>query len=159
MRDRELQRKERVDYQIRRRGITNQRVLAAMEKVPRHRFLPNPEDSQAYEDTPLSIGSSQTISQPFMVALMTDLLDLDGDERVLEIGTGSGYQAAILGELARSVVTVERFASLADRARAVLGELGCRNVTVVIGDGTLGYPQGSPYDLSLIHISEPTRPY
>jgi protein-L-isoaspartate(D-aspartate) O-methyltransferase len=151
----ERERKEMVEHQVRRRGISNQRLLAAMEKVPRHRFLPDPNDPQAYDDTPLPIGSGQTISQPFMVALMTDLLQLRGEETVLEIGAGSGYQAALLAELARSVITVERFPELADRARAVLADLGYRNVAVVTGDGTLGYPAASPYDRILVTAAAP----
>ncbi len=124
VRDFEIERKQMVEYQIRRRGVSDQRLLAAMERIPRHRFVPDGESYAAYEDMPIPIGSGQTISQPYMVALMTDLLKLTGEERVLEIGTGSGYQAAILAELAREVYTVERFGSLAERARLDLGRPG-----------------------------------
>jgi len=144
-----------VEYQIRRRGVSNQRLLAAMEKVPRHRFVPDSESHSAYEDMPIPIGSGQTISQPYMVALMTDLLQLTGEERVLEIGTGSGYQAALLAELAKEVFSVERFESLAGRARSVLAGLGYENVTIVVGDGTLGYPNRAPYDRVIVTAAAP----
>jgi protein-L-isoaspartate(D-aspartate) O-methyltransferase len=155
MRDYEAERKRMVETQLRRRGISDPRVLAAMEKVPRHRFLLNPDDSGAYGDHPLSIGSGQTISQPYMVALMTECLHLEGLEQVLEIGTGSGYQAAILAELSRRVVSVERFATLADRARQVLTELGYYNVEVVVGDGSLGWPDEAPYDRIIVTAAAP----
>jgi len=155
MRDREVERKQMVETQIRRRGCSDERVLRAMARVPRHRFLPDPEDPAAYDDIPLGIGSGQTISQPYMVALMMDLLRLGGGERVLEVGTGSGYQAAILGELAREVITLERFAELSDRAGALLADLGYTNVRVVVGDGTLGYPEGEPYDRVLVTAAAP----
>jgi len=154
-RDYQAERKRMVEGQLRRRGIRDPRVLAAMEKVPRHRFLPNPDDASAYEDYPLPIGSGQTISQPYMVALMTECLLLKGRERVLEIGTGSGYQAAILAELSRSVYSIERFASLAERARAVLAELGYSNVEVIVGDGSLGYPDAAPYDRIIVTAAAP----
>ena len=155
MRDHEAERKRMVEHQLRGRGISDQRVLAAMKTVPRHRFLPNPEDAAAYDDHPLPIGSGQTISQPYMVALMTECLHLQGAETVLEIGTGSGYQAAILGALSRRVVTVERFPSLAQRARDILTELGCANVDVVVGDGTLGWPDAAPYDRIIVTAAAP----
>ena len=144
-----------VEYQIRRRGISDPRVLAAMEKVPRHLFLPNPEDFAAYDDMPVPIGCGQTVSQPYMVAVMTELLRLRGEERVLEIGTGSGYQAAILAELCSEVITVERFEPLAERARSLLAELGYHNVAVIIGDGTLGYPEKAPYDRVIVTAAAP----
>jgi protein-L-isoaspartate(D-aspartate) O-methyltransferase len=155
VRDLELERKQMVEYQIRRRGVSDQRLLAAMEKIPRHRFVPDAEIYAAYEDMPIPIGSGQTISQPYMVALMTDLLQLTGEERVLEIGTGSGYQAAVLAELAKEVFTVERFESLAERARSILADLGYRNVAVIVGDGTLGYPDRAPYDRIIVTAAAP----
>jgi len=155
MRDFAAERKDMVETQLRRRGISDERVLAAMEKVPRHRFLLNPNDSGAHGDHPLSIGSGQTISQPYMVALMTECLRLEGGEHVLEIGTGSGYQSAILAELSRSVVSVERFSSLAERAEKVLAELGYRNVQVFVGDGSLGWPDAAPYDRVMVTAGAP----
>jgi len=154
-RESELERKRMVEYQLQNRGIRDPRVLAAMEKVPRHRFLPDPDDPGAYGDYPLPIGSGQTISQPYMVALMTECLRLQGDEQVLEIGTGSGYQAAILAELSRDVYTVERFPGLAERARAALQELGYHNVEVIVGDGSQGYPEKAPYDCIMVTAAAP----
>ncbi len=155
MRDYEAERKRMVESQLRGRGICDPRVLAAMERVPRHRFLPDPDDAAAHGDHPLPIGSGQTISQPYMVALMTECLHLAGAERVLEIGTGSGYQAAILAELSRRVVTVERLASLADGARRVLADLGYANVEVVVGDGSFGWPDDAPYDRIIVTAAAP----
>ncbi len=155
MRDYEAERKRMVESQLRGRGICDPRVLAAMEKVPRHRFLPDPDDAAAHGDHPLSIGSGQTISQPYMVALMTECLHLAGTERVLEIGTGSGYQAAILAELSGRVVTVERLASLADGARQVLADLGYANVEVEVGDGSFGWPDNAPYDRIIVTAAAP----
>ena len=149
------ERRSMVEHQLRRRRIADERVLAAMEKVPRHRFLPSPTDPAAYGDHPLPIGDGQTISQPYMVALMTEALCLTGDERVLEIGTGSGYQAAILAELAREVYSVERFPGLAERARALLADLGYSNVTVIVGDGSLGHPEAAPYDRIIVTAAAP----
>lgn len=140
---------------MRRRGICDERVLAAFARVPRHRFVPLESQALAYQDYPLPIGFGQTISQPYMVALMTELLELRGEERVLEVGTGSGYQAAVLGELCREVVTMERFADLADSARALLRDLGYLNVEVVVGDGTHGHAQGAPYDAVLVAAAAP----
>jgi len=145
-----------VEHQLRRRGIKDKRVLAAMERVPRHRFLPHPDDSGAYCDYPLPIGDGQTISQPYMVAIMTEALRLAADHKVLEIGTGSGYQAAILAELSRKLYSVERIATLADRARDTLADLGYTNVTVVVGDGSLGHPQAAPYDRIIVTAASPT---
>jgi protein-L-isoaspartate(D-aspartate) O-methyltransferase len=153
--DYEAERKRMVEGQLRRRGISDRRVLAAMEKIPRHRFLPNPDDSAAYGDHPLSIGSGQTISQPYMVALMAECLHLEGHERVLEIGTGSGYQAAILAELSHRVYTIERFPQLAERARGILTELGYRNIEVLVGDGTLGHLEAAPYDRIIVTAAAP----
>ncbi len=135
-----------VREQIERRGLRSARLLAAFRKVPRHLFVPVELRDRAYDDGPLPIGKGQTISQPYIVALMTSLLALEGNERVLEIGTGSGYQAAILGELAKEVHTVERHAGLALRAAEVLSQLGYRNVHVHTGDGSLGWPEAAPYD-------------
>ncbi len=143
-------RRQMVQRQLRRRGIGDARVLAAMGRVPREQFLPPPFRDQAYADCALAIDCGQTISQPYMVALMTEALQLSGGEKVLEIGTGSGYQAAVLAELARQVVTIERYAELSARAAAVLDELGYRNVTLLTGDGTLGWPADAPYDRILV---------
>ena len=132
--------------QLQRRGICDPRVLGAMAKVPRERFV-RPEDVEsAYADRALPIDCGQTISQPYIVGLMTQALELSGPESVLEIGTGSGYQAAILAELAREVVSIERHALLSQQAAAVLLELGCRNVTLMVGDGSLGCPERAPFD-------------
>ena len=139
-------RNEMLLEQLYRRGITSQRVLDVMAKVPRERFLPAELESEAYADRALSIDCGQTISQPYIVGLMTQALELSGSESVLEIGTGSGYQTAILAELARSVVSMERHADLSAHAGTVLAELGYTNVTLVVGDGTLGWPQLAPYD-------------
>src|SRR5919204_6217655 len=129
-------RERMVERQLRRRGIDDERVLAAMAEVPRELFVPEELRSQAYRDGALRIGEGQTISQPWIVAFMASLLELDGDEVVLEVGTGSGYAAAVLSRLCREVVTVERHPSLAERARTVLAELGYRSVEVRVGDGT-----------------------
>lgn len=135
-----------VDEQLRARGITDQRVLAAMASVPREQFVPEPIRRHAYEDRALRIGHGQTISQPLVVAEMIQALGLRGSEDVLEIGAGSGYQAAVLGSLAAHVVTVEIVPELAERASATLGRLGFANVEVAIGDGRLGWPAQAPYD-------------
>ena len=147
-----------VAEQIRKRGIRSPRLLAAMERVPRHRFVPAELASRAYNDEPLAIGERQTISQPYMVAAMTDALELVGGELVLEVGAGSGYQAAILAELAREVVTVEARASLAIAARERLVALGYRNVRVEVGDGTLGWPASAPFDIILVAAAAPGIP-
>lgn len=139
-----------VEGQIKARGIRDPRVLEAMLKVRRHRFVPLPIRHLAYEDYPLSIGEGQTISQPFIVALMTELLSLKGTERVLEIGTGSGYQTALLAELAAEVYTIEIFASLAQQAEGLLKELGYKNIRVRMGDGFLGWPELSPFDRIIV---------
>ncbi len=154
----EQEREAMVIHQIERRGITSPRVLAAMLSVPRHRFVPPEMIRYAYDDNPLPIGSGQTISQPYIVALMTQVLALDGDETVLEIGTGSGYQAAVLGSLAREVHTMERHADLAEHAQDVLVELGFRNVFVHVGDGTLGWFDASPYQGIIITAAAPKPP-
>ena len=147
-----------VEYQLRRRGIKDERVLQAFLKVPRHKFVRPQDIWHAYEDYPLSIGYGQTISQPYMVAIMTELLELKGDERVLEIGTGSGYQAAILAELAKEVFTIERIPELAKKAEKVLQELGYNNVKVVVGDGSKGLPEFAPYDGIIVTAAAPKPP-
>jgi protein-L-isoaspartate(D-aspartate) O-methyltransferase len=129
-----------------RHGIKDPRVLAAMDRVPRERFLPERLEHLAYADRAVPIGSDQTISQPYIVALMTEALQLSGSEHVLEIGTGSGYQTAILAELAHHVTSVERHVELSERAEAVLSELGYTNIVLAVGDGTLGWPERAPYD-------------
>jgi protein-L-isoaspartate(D-aspartate) O-methyltransferase len=135
-----------VERQLRGRGIEDERVLAAMLEVPRELFLPEDLRDDAYADGALPIGEGQTISQPWIVAFMTELLRLQGDEKVLEVGTGSGYGAAVLSRLCAHVVTVERHERLADAARATLAELGYNNVEVRVGDGTEGVPDRAPFD-------------
>jgi protein-L-isoaspartate(D-aspartate) O-methyltransferase len=135
-----------VERQLRRRGISDERVLGAMNAVPRERFVPRRERSRAYRDGALPIGSGQTISQPWIVAAMAQALELKGDERVLEIGAGSGYSAAVLSLLCRDVVTIERHVALADQAKALLNELGYTNVEVRAGDGTRGALDRAPFD-------------
>ncbi len=147
-----------VSEQLVPRGIRDERLLAAMREIPRHRFVPASLLHQAYADAPLPIGEGQTISQPFIVAEMTQLLSLSGDEKVLEVGTGSGYQAAILARLARQVVTIERVASLAERARMVLEELGVENVVFRVGDGTMGSPGDAPFDRIIVTAASPDVP-
>jgi protein-L-isoaspartate(D-aspartate) O-methyltransferase len=147
-----------VDEQIRRRGIASPGVLDAMSRVPRHEFVPAEFRADAYADKPLPIGEGQTISQPFMVGAMTDALELTGSERVLEIGTGSGYQAAVLSLLAREVVSVENNTSLALTAQERLTRLGYANVHVHNGDGSLGFADAAPYDAILITAAAPEIP-
>jgi len=147
-----------VDDQLRHRHITDRRVLAAMGKIPRHLFVPPGQRHVAYEDGPLPIGSGQTISQPYMVARMTELLRLTPTDRVLEIGTGSGYQAAVLAELAGDVWSVERHVELAEQAKARLAELGYHNVLVIAGDGSMGLPEHAPYDAIIVTAAAPFVP-
>ena len=147
-----------VAEQIRKRGVRSPRVLEAMERVPRHLFVPDELAARSYNDEPLAIGERQTISQPYMVAAMTEMVELEGPELVLEVGAGSGYQAAILAELAREVITVEARASLADVARERLAALGYGNVRVEIGDGTLGFPEAAPFDAILVAAAAPQVP-
>jgi len=147
-----------VDTQIISRGVKDPRVIAAMRKVPRHLFMDESAWYKAYDDMALPLGEGQTISQPYMVAVMTELLDLGGDERVLEIGTGSGYQAAVLAELSREVYTIERVQSLSDRAGKVIAELGYVNIHMKVGDGTLGWPEAAPFDRILITAAAPAAP-
>jgi protein-L-isoaspartate(D-aspartate) O-methyltransferase len=147
-----------VETQIKRRGVLDPRVLAAMAKVPRHRFIPPHLREQAYSDYPLPIGEEQTISQPYIVALMTEALELAGPEKVLELGTGSGYQAAILAELAAQVFTIERIPTLARAAEQVLASLGYANVHVIVADGTLGWVGEAPFDAILVTAGAPQVP-
>ena len=153
-------REKMVDTQIKKRGVKDPRVLSALLKVERHRFVPEEYFSSAYSDQPLPIGEGQTISQPYIVALMTELLELKEDEKVLEIGTGSGYQAAILAELVEEVYTIEIIESLAFVAKNRLLKLGYQNVKVKAGDGYLGWPEAAPFDAIIVtaapdHIPKP----
>lgn len=152
------ERQRMVDEQIARRGIRDQRVLAAMRKIERHRFVSEAQRSGAYEDHPLPVGEGQTISQPYIVALMTEALALQGDERVLEVGTGSGYQTAILAELAAEVYSVEILPRLAEQARATLEDLGYRNVHIRLGDGSEGWAEHAPYQGILVTAAPPQVP-
>jgi protein-L-isoaspartate(D-aspartate) O-methyltransferase len=151
-------RKRMVEEQLVSRGINDPRVLRAMANVPRHLFLESEFWDRAYEDHPLPIGADQTISQPYMVALMVEALELKGTERVLEVGSGSGYAAAVLGELCAEVFTVEAVEELALKARALLSGLGYRNVSVLSGDGTLGWEEHAPYDAAIISAAAPCIP-
>jgi len=151
-------RRQMVDSQLRRRGIADERVLAAMERVPRHEFAPERYRDQAYEDHPLPIGEGQTISQPYIVAVMLDALKLAPTDKVLEIGTGSGYVTALLAELTESVISIERHESLAESARALLAVLAYSNVKVVIGDGTRGFPEAAPYDAIVVSAAAAEMP-
>lgn len=155
---RAAERRRMVDEQIRSRDITTPAVLAAMERVPRHLFVPEDQRQEAYADRPLPIGYGQTISQPYIVALMTDLLDLDPGDRVLEIGTGSGYQAAVLSRMAKEVYTIEIVKPLGERARRTLASLGYDNIHVRTGDGYKGWPQKAPFDGILVTAAPPTVP-
>ncbi len=147
-----------VAEQLRARGIRDERVLGAMARIPRHRFVQEALAGRAYGDIPLPIGDGQTISQPYMVALMSETLGLRGGERVLEVGTGSGYQAAVLAELAGKVYSVERVRSLADRALQLLGDLGYYNIRVRVGDGSLGWADEAPFDAILVTAGAPEMP-
>jgi len=147
-----------VREQLLSRGIRDPRVLAAMGKVPRHLFVPDELQNEAYDDHPLPIGEGQTISQPYMVALMIEALGLKGEERVLEVGTGSGYEAAILAELCARVFSVERLEELATRARVHLSSLGYGNVSIRVGDGTLGWAEHAPYEAVVISAAAPCIP-
>ncbi len=140
------------------RDIYDQQVLAAFQRVERHRFVPEEFLNHAYDDRPLPIGGGQTISQPYIVALMTQCLRLNGEERILEVGTGSGYQTAILAELAWEVYTIERIASLSERAQKTLAELGYANFHVFVGDGSQGLPQHAPFDRIIVTAAAPQPP-
>lgn len=147
-----------VEEQLRARGIQSPALLAVMGTIPRHYFVDPAFTDESYSDHPLAIGYDQTISQPYMVALMTELLNLQGDEHVLEVGTGSGYQTTVLAELAGSVVSLERIPGLAEQARTRLRTLGYSNVLAMLGDGTQGYPAGAPYDRILVTAGASTIP-
>ncbi len=151
-------RKTMIETQLLPRGIKDERVISAMLKVPRHLFVDEALVPQAYSDYPLPIGEGQTISQPFMVAFMTEALQLKGTERVLEIGTGSGYQTAVLAELAQKVYSIERLSSIANRARRLLDRLGYPNIVIKVGDGTLGWPEEAPFDAILVTAGAPDIP-
>ncbi|MCK5594960.1 protein-L-isoaspartate(D-aspartate) O-methyltransferase [bacterium] len=144
-----------VDVQLAHRGIKDKRVLDTMRKVPRHLFVPSELASVAYADQPLSIGESQTISQPYMVALMSECLKLSGGEKILELGTGSGYQTAILAELGSSIYTIERINILSIEAQRTLNHLGYENIKFNIGDGTLGWSENAPYDGIIVTAGAP----
>jgi protein-L-isoaspartate(D-aspartate) O-methyltransferase len=151
-------RKHMVSDQIVSRGVHDERVLEALRKVPRHWFVPEEYATNAYADGPLPIGNGQTISQPYIVALMTELLELEGEEIVLEVGTGSGYQAALLAHLAREVHTIERHAELAERAERILANLRLTNVAVHVGDGSLGLQKYAPYQAIIVTAAAPRVP-
>jgi len=151
-------RDQMVEEQLIPRGIKDPRVLDAMRRVPRHVFAGGHNLAGAYDDMALPIGEGQTISQPYMVAIMTELLELKGTEKVLEIGTGSGYQGAVLAELAKEVYTIERIGALADRAAAEYQTLGIDNIQVKTGDGTLGWPEAAPFDRIIITAASPEIP-
>ncbi len=152
------QRMRMVDSHIRSRGIKDERVLKVMGMIPRHLFVDEGLINQAYNDNPLPIGERQTISQPYIVALMTEALELKGHEKVLEIGTGCGYQSAVLSKLADRVFSIERIASLASKARALLDSLGCYNVLIRVGDGTYGWKEEAPFDAIIITAGAPDVP-
>jgi len=156
--DYKREREEMVRTQIESRGITDRLLLEAMRKIPREKFVDEEFKGSAYEDHPLPIGEGQTISQPYIVALMTQSLKLKGKEKVLEIGTGSGYQTAILAELSREVYSIERYESLVARARLVLESLGYTNVQIFTGDGTEGLEEYAPYDRIIVTAAAPQVP-
>ncbi len=147
-----------VEGQLKGRGVSDEKVLAAFSKVPRERFVPEDYQQNAYDDYPIPIGNNQTISQPYMVALMTECLALKGEERILEIGTGSGYQMAILAEIAGEVYSVERIEELAKYAETVLSSIGYENCRIKVGDGTLGWEENSPYDGIIVTAGAPNVP-
>lgn len=151
-------RERMVTEQIVQRGVRDPRVLETMRQVPRHKFFPEDARPYAYLDSPLKIGNGQTISQPYIVALMTELLDVRPEDKVLDVGTGSGYQAAVLALLAREVHSIERVSTLAEAAGAILTALGYANVQVHLGDGTGGYPEAAPYDRILVAAAAPQAP-
>ncbi len=152
------QRRRMIDEQLRRRDITDSRVLAAMRRVPRHLFVSEKRRQDAYRDGPMSIGYGQTISQPYIVASMTQSLSMTKRSRVLEIGTGCGYQAAVLAELARQVYSVEVVPELTDKARRILKQLGYRNITMDVRDGSLGWPEEAPFDGIIVTAAAPKMP-
>ncbi|HOF95665.1 MAG TPA: protein-L-isoaspartate(D-aspartate) O-methyltransferase [Methanoculleus sp.] len=154
----EREREAMVEHQIRDRGIRDERVLAAMREVPRHLFVPKGYERAAYEDRPLPIGEGQTISQPYIVAVMTEQLGLAPQDRVLEIGSGSGYQAALLAGLAGTVISIERLEGVAEQARENLARAGVTGVRIIVGDGTEGYPPEAPYDAIIVTAASPGVP-
>ncbi len=154
----DIARKRMVETQIVGRGIKDRRVIDAILKVPRHAFVEEAMSAQAYSDSPLPIGEKQTISQPYMVALMTEALQLTGKEKVLEIGAGSGYQTAILAEIAKKVFSIERILSLTMRTRVLLLELGYSNIEIKFSDGTQGWPAESPFDAIIVTAGAPDIP-
>ncbi|RLB67403.1 MAG: protein-L-isoaspartate O-methyltransferase [Deltaproteobacteria bacterium] len=158
MRSFSIARRRMVEEQVIARGVTDQRVIDAMLKVPRHKFVEQALEAKAYQDAPLPIGEKQTISQPYMVAVMSEALALDGSETVLEIGTGSGYQAAVLALLANRVFSLERIPALARRARKVLDECGFSKVNIRLADGTQGWQDMAPFDAILVTAGAPDVP-
>ncbi len=153
-----LHREQMIQFQLRQRGIRDERVLSAMARVPRHEFVAEPYRDKAYEDSPLPIGQRQTISQPYIVALMLELLAPSREKTILEIGTGSGYQTALLAELSRHVYSVERHPELAAVAGEVLSKLGYANVTLDVGDGSAGLPEHAPFDSIIVSAAAPQFP-
>jgi protein-L-isoaspartate(D-aspartate) O-methyltransferase len=151
-------RRQMVDSQLRARGVRDERVLSAMERVPRHEFVPERYRDQAYEDRPLPIGEDQTISQPYIVALMLEALQLSPADKVLEIGTGSGYVTALLAELTSGVISIERHAILAEQARAVIAKQGYANVRIITGDGSRGFSECAPYDVIIVSAAASNLP-
>jgi protein-L-isoaspartate(D-aspartate) O-methyltransferase len=151
-------RQRMVDTQLRARGVADERVLNAMARVPRHEFAPEPYRGEAYEDHPLPIAEGQTISQPYIVALMLEALALSPGDRVLEVGTGSGYVTALLAELAAQVISVERHAALADPARELIARMSYTNARIIVGDGALGFPECAPYDAIIVSAAAPDVP-
>jgi len=153
-----VERKKMVESQLRARGLRDERVLAVMGRVPRQPFVSDSGRAQAYEDHPLPIGLGQTISQPYIVAVMIEALAVDPSDRILEVGTGSGYVTALLSEMASHVYSIERHRDLLERAREILAELGCQNVTMVLGDGSRGLPEFAPFDAIIVSAATPVIP-
>jgi protein-L-isoaspartate(D-aspartate) O-methyltransferase len=154
----QMERDEMVRDQIEQRGISDPRLLEVMSNLPRHLFVLKDDEIFAYRDEPIPIGFKQTISQPYITALMTSLAGLEGEETVLEVGTGSGYQAAVLAKLALRVISIERIPELAERARKVIEKLGISNVEIHTGDGSLGYPRAAPFQAILVTAAAPSAP-
>ena len=147
-----------VERQLRSRGIRDERVLAAFERVPRHEFVTSQQRAEAYEDRPLQIGEDQTISQPYMHASMLEVTEIQPDDVVLEVGTGSGYQTALLAELAAEVFSIERFPSLAENAQRLLAHLNYANIVITVGDGSAGLPSAAPFDVIVVSAAAPRPP-
>lgn len=152
------QRQSMIEHQLRERGISDTRVLEAMVKVPRHAFVGEQDQADAYADRPIGIGEQQTTSQPYIIAAMLQAAEIRPEDRVLEVGAGSGYQTALLAELAREVFAVERYASLADSARQILERMGYQSITVIAGDGSLGLPRHAPFDVIIVAAAAPHIP-